>query len=344
MSIIVNNLGNNLLNILSSGTQQYAVSPFSIYAALVMIFEGSDGNTRAQILEALGPNINLQDLQNAVRICTFNMVNLIYYNSKYLVNALYLDAVKEIGSVSQVSFPCDVNKLNSIISMKTNGKFQNLINPSHVNEDTSMILINTIHLKAMWKSPFSCHSTHNANFTNQQGVTSYCRLMRGVSDGYYFENDFLQLFEKDYTNNMCMGFALPKNKLTLSDINLNMLLNFERKLVKATIFIPVFKQVAEIDLKQILSQLNIIDMFTNSANLSKICNDIKVTTMIHKIMVSVDEVGTEATATTTAILGGFGSSPIPQVTFKADHSFMWYIGDRNLNTVLFCGIYDGVTS
>jgi hypothetical protein len=85
------------------------------------------------------------------------------------------------------------------------------------------------------------------------------------------------------------------------------------------------------------------DAFSNSADFSGITNPsvamLKISAVVHKATISVDETGTVATAAT-----GIGfvelsvvSIPPPPIVFDADHPFLFMIRDDQSGSVLFMG-------
>lgn len=81
------------------------------------------------------------------------------------------------------------------------------------------------------------------------------------------------------------------------------------------------------------------DMFTDRADFEDILESpqlLKLSHIIHKAFIEVNEEGAEAAAVT-----GYCSTKKRRAifwkTFNADHPFLYYIIDTNTNTVLFSG-------
>ena len=67
---------------------------------------------------------------------------------------------------------------------------------------------------------------------------------------------------------------------------------------------------------------------------------LKISEVVHKAFVEVNEEGTEAAAATAVgmvLSTGLGSKPPEPKVFKADHPFLFFIRDRKTNAVLFSG-------
>jgi serine protease inhibitor len=80
--------------------------------------------------------------------------------------------------------------------------------------------------------------------------------------------------------------------------------------------------------------------FSNAADFSAITKrkeGLKLSGIIHKTIVKVNEWGTEAAAV-SGVYGVPGGIAIERITaFRADHPFMFLIMDRGTNSILFMG-------
>ena len=80
--------------------------------------------------------------------------------------------------------------------------------------------------------------------------------------------------------------------------------------------------------------------FSDDADFSGIGEEpLKISEVVHKAFVEVNEEGTEAAAATAVVMVTLRrrhAAREPKV-FKADHPFLFFIRDRNTNAVLFSG-------
>ena len=104
--------------------------------------------------------------------------------------------------------------------------------------------------------------------------------------------------------------------------------------------LPRFKMETEFKLKPVLCALGAELAFSDEADFSGIGEEpLKISEVVHKAFVEVNEEGTEAAAATAVSDGPSAPvrpSPEPKV-FKADHPFLFFIRDRKTNAVLFSG-------
>jgi|HubBroStandDraft_4_1064222.scaffolds.fasta_scaffold06884_5 serpin B len=61
--------------------------------------------------------------------------------------------------------------INDWVSTETAGKITNLLAPSDVDSSTAMVLVNALHVKFPWDSPFDPSATAPATFTRADGTT-----------------------------------------------------------------------------------------------------------------------------------------------------------------------------
>ena len=78
--------------------------------------------------------------------------------------------------------------------------------------------------------------------------------------------------------------------------------------------------------------------FSDNADLSGIgAPPLKISEVIHKAFIEVNEKGTEAAAATGVVMVKGAAIIIEPKFFRADHPFLFVIRDRKTNVVLFCG-------
>lgn len=105
--------------------------------------------------------------------------------------------------------------------------------------------------------------------------------------------------------------------------------------------LPRFKIEAECRLRPILCALHADLAFSDHADFSGIgAGPLKISEVIHKAFVAVNESGTEAAGATAVMMkrsAGLGGRPPEPKVFSADHPFLFFIWDRKSGAVLFSG-------
>lgn len=105
--------------------------------------------------------------------------------------------------------------------------------------------------------------------------------------------------------------------------------------IQTMITLPKFTIDTDLELRSILRQLGIVDIFDGAkANLPKMSQHVShISNVVHKTGICVDEVGSVASASTTTFIA---FSSLPQ-HFVFDRPFAFLITDRITHTLLFAG-------
>ena len=110
------------------------------------------------------------------------------------------------------------------------------------------------------------------------------------------------------------------------------------KIDYVTLMMPLFKFESEFSLGKTLAGMGMPDAFGASADFSGMTESkgLRISAVVHKAFVSVDEEGTEATAATVVVVKESepGKKPI-QVT--VNRPFIFLIRDKATGTILFLG-------
>ncbi len=224
-----------------------AVSPISIFMALAMSAECANGDTRQELLDAMG--VTYDELHANIRaLCyTFNQAlsrdndgnvkNLIKcVNSLWVRNEL-TDKMKDDGikalnnycysDLLKMDFStANVNELlTSYISNETNG----LLKPHfEYDANTAILLMNVIYLREIWnmygddlpltdnKYDFLCYDQKKVNTQLLQGAYNYGRAV---------ETEKFRKFMTTTNSGLQLTFFVPKDGYTLDDIYTSDVLN-----------------------------------------------------------------------------------------------------------------------
>ncbi|XP_042748979.1 alpha-1-antiproteinase 2-like [Lagopus leucura] len=104
---------------------------------------------------------------------------------------------------------------------------------------------------------------------------------------------------------------------------------------KIQLYFPKFSISGSYEITNILSKMGIVDVFTNQADLSGITGvpELKVSKVVHKAALDVDERGTEAAATIAPKIMALTLAP----AIEFNRPFLMLIFDRDTNSTLFIG-------
>ena len=102
------------------------------------------------------------------------------------------------------------------------------------------------------------------------------------------------------------------------------------------LYLPKFSISTDYNLKDILPELGIKEIFSKQADLSGITGtkDLSVSQVVHKAVLDVAETGTEAAAATGFIFG-FRSRRLQTMTVQFNRPFLMVISHTGVQTTLF---------
>lgn len=335
-------------------------SPYSIFVALSMAYEGAKENTSYEMQNVL--NV----LQNdSVTLGTFGKVyNLLNQNQRgytistanafwahkdyrFLKDYLYLLKNYYMAEANELDFAKNVEAaetINNWIEEKTHDKIKDMIDASMLSEMTKLVLTNAIYFKGFWANPFDPDNTFENDFELLSKNTVNVEMMSQESDFNYTETDDLQILELDYAgNDLSMIVVLPKeNNISVAEsaINIQNLSNWKNDFyqLEINVEIPKFKFEKKYILNDLLKEMGIIDAFLPGvADFSGMDGTryLYLGTALHQSFIDVNEEGTEAAAATAIVME---ATAIPEYKeFIADHPFIFLIQHKETGAILFMG-------
>ena len=211
------------------------------------------------------------------------------------------------------------------------------------------MLTNAVYFKGDWTSAFQAAQTHDADFAVAPGQKVTVPLMHKKETYRYAEMDSLQVLELSYKGDaLSMLVLLPKTPDGLPELERSLsatkmaVLRERLRRQEVDVYLPKFKLEASFALNDALRALGMKSAFSDTeADFSAMDGrkDLYVSAALHKAYVDVNEAGTEAAAATAigmrAMAARMPSKPIP--VFRADHPFLFIIGDKPDGSMLFLG-------
>lgn len=344
-------------------------SPFSISSAFAMTYAGAQDETKEQIKKVLHFNDNNDDFHSSFQQLIDKIESVKYKdieNPISIANSLwaqkdyiFLDDYKKncekfySAEIENVDFVDSKNRedarkqINIWVEKKTNQKIKELLNADVLSEQTRLVLVNALYFSSNWETPFEEKHSIKDVFYNSGKTEIQTEFMNKSVSVKYYENDLLQIVELPFSQNYTsMVVILPKEKKGLQKLEEELDNdNYELWLSKMEwkqidVFLPKFENEETVDLKDILSKMGMEIAFSDNADFSKMTGkkDLKISQVIHKSFIKVEESGVEASAATAVVMNRKSSlTPENDAVFKANHPFIYLIKENNSETILFLG-------
>lgn len=344
---VASHLGFEALRLLYDGEQNQVVSPVSLAYALAMAAEGAEGETRQEILDALGAESadEVAALQEALTDAGLRQANAAFLTGEMVPKDEYAAALEEKFGAKW--FPPEVSNVESInkwVEDVTDGMIPEII--GELPEEVQLVLLNAIAMDANWQIPFDEAGTYEETFFSPGGEVAV-EMMHNTFHADCGEREGVQLLRLNYRDcGLTMLIALPEEggiEGVLDGLCKDGLdyFTFGEEKVKVKLSMPKMDIDAANGLKETLRALGVETLFSDGANLSGITADmpLKVGSVLQKARLILDEEGTRAAAV-TAIMVETCAAPVPEeiVEFNLNRPFVAVIADEESGAVCFAGI------
>lgn len=268
----------------------------------------------------------------------------------------YLASIK--GAFDGGLFPVDfadargtAARINGWVAGKTHGRITDLISPMMITPQTRLVLADAVYFKAGWDTDFDEAASKPGVFHVAPGDNVAVRMMHATGHYALTRGDGMQMLEIPYRHyDASLLIILPDDHNGLAAVESELSaekLSFWREYQQqfnVAMSIPAFRTGSDLDLTTVLQALGMKRAFMPlQADLSLIADDkshpLYVGDVVHKAFIDVHEKGTEAAAATgVAMPGAEGiEPPVEDVTFIADHPFIYVIRANGSGDILFMG-------
>ncbi|KAH8356776.1 hypothetical protein KR200_011321, partial [Drosophila serrata] len=348
--------------------RDFMVSPFSVWSLLVLLYEGSSGETYNQLRKALRINVEDEKLRGVYQVwnsylntktSTIEVASLqaVYTDTDYPIKSSYRSAIQNYNvQPMEVDFydRDTVHLINEATNRTTRGLIPYTVLPQELY-GAKMFLLSSLFFKGQWKFPFNRTLTRVESFFNEDGEVvaripmmvqeanfAYASNIEGL-DGYVLELPY------GSQDRLSMIVILPKRGFKLNDVANNLKNIGMGPIIKrlaafkansfsedneVEVMMPKFVTTTDFKLKDILNEMGIRDLFDeNTANLSRMAPGLVAQLCVHSTKIIVDEEGTTAGAVTEASLVNKATPP----KFQLNKPFQYMIVEKETNLLLFAG-------
>lgn len=346
---------------LLSGQGNRVCSPLNVYMALAMLAEITDGDTRQEILAALGSD-DLEDLRTQAKAVWRSVYRQDGAVNSVLANSLWLNegssfrqetvdllAENYYASVYRGEMGSDgLNQaLRDWLDEQTGGLLKNATKSARFSPDTVLALASTVYFQSKWKEEFSKSKTQENIFHGLSGDTSVDFLRSDGADTYYWGEGFAA-YGKRLESGGTMWFFLPDEGVTPEDLLagedvFTLAADSDRWEDQARLIVHVsipkfdiFQQQTLTDALETMGLSKVFDL--GQADFSPISdNDLYLSQADHAARLIIDEEGVTAAAYTLMEAAGAARPPEEEVDFRLDRPFLTMVTSQD-GLLLFAGI------
>ncbi|XP_029038073.2 uncharacterized protein LOC114873665 [Osmia bicornis bicornis] len=341
------------------------LSPISLKIALVLLYEGAQENTAHELAAGMQLPATrtatrdkfstiLRSLQTTSPAYSLNIGTRIYTDSNILIRQRYEAIVKTFYNTDVIvanmsdSQPL-VREINRWVSNVTEGNIEKIIEDESSVKESLMLIVNALYFKGSWRRRyFPPENTRVGKFYKNGNESIDVPFMRAFGRFYFSESPELdaKILRIPYDGHKyAMYLLLPRTQngieQLVADVNPFILARHMWLMqdLPVDVSIPKFKFEFSSHLESVLRQLGIRNIFDDTATLTGIARTkrtskhLKVSNILQKAGIEVNENGTTAYVATEIELG----NKIGEETFHANRPFLFYIEDESTGTITYMG-------
>lgn len=339
-----------------TNSENRVYSPISLYAALAMLTEVTDGDTRQQVMALLGA-ADSETLRQTVRdlwmsvylddgrsVC--RLANGAFLRENADVKQEAVDALADWYYASSYRVPMGTEEADKAIAGWLNQNTGGLLSEETGNIRTDgndlLRLYNTIYYKSSWRDAFESGRTREDVFTAANGAKQKTDFMHRTESGSYRKGDGYTAASRSL-NYGRMVFVLPDEGVTPESLlqrqGLLTELTGDYNAAELVWSVPKFDVKSSTELNGVLQALGVTDAFDMAeADFTPLTdNGAFLSSAMQAARVKIDEDGVEAAAYTEIVCADSAMMEVPPtVEMDLDRPFLFVIFD-NSNVPLFVG-------
>jgi len=345
-------------------------SPLNVYLAMGMLAEITDGESRQQILDAMGAD-SIETLRTRVKALweanyqddgatTCLLAGSFWLRDDMSYFQETLDSLAKNYYASSFRGAMGTEDYNAALQAwlneQTGGLLKEQAENIELNPSTVIALATAIYFKAGWSDEFAKEGTAPDVFHAADGDVT-CDFMHSSESGFIFRGDGFTATAKYLRNGSgAMWFVLPDEGTTpeeLLDGRFTEFLLAEKSDESAADYwadyehyiinlsMPKFDVASETDLRDGMKAMGITDVFNDAISdftpLTDVVDQLYVSQAQHAARVKVDEEGVEAAAFTVIAVDSMGLIHGEEIDFTLDRPFLFAVTGQD-GLPLFVGV------
>ncbi|KAF5276667.1 hypothetical protein FQA39_LY06471 [Lamprigera yunnana] len=350
------------------GSNNLAISPYTVWSLLAIIAEGANGNTARELEQVLGIPPNKEPFKRNYKSLTkyllqktdgveLDLSSAIFTTRDQNLNRNYQTMVKNFYGVDIMptnfkNLVEAVNSINNHVAAATHNRIRNFVTIDDVI-NAEIMMVSTLFFKGRWMIPFNKTATFSDQFYDALGnVKGPVNMMYQIGTYPYtiLNNLKSHAVKLPYGNGdrMSLIILLPRKGESLesvlkqlSNVQFDYIFNalqtaeqqFGEELVQ--VYLPRFSINSDLNLNEILDHMGIKDAFNpETADLLGIFpHYLYISRVIQEAKIEVNEEGTVA----SSAAGGSLQNKSPSPKFYANRDFAYFLIDKPTMSIMFTG-------
>ncbi len=333
------------------------LSPLSVLCALAMTANGAQGETREQMEQVLGMDVEMLNgylytyIRNLEKNSALHLANSIWFtdDERFTVNGDFLQTNADYYGADLYKTPFDdaaCQAINDWVKEETHGMIPRILD--RIPPNALMYLVNALAFEAKWEEVYMDVQVREGQFTTEDGQKRSVDFM-GSMEHAWLETDKATGFMKYYDGRQyAFAALLPGEGVTVQELldsltgaELHELLTHPKDAYVET-RLPKFETGFDTELSEVLSAMGMPAAFNDSqADFSALghsdAGNIYISRVIHKTFISVAEEGTRAGAATVVEIADGAMLIEDQKTVTLDRPFVYMLVDVETGTPFFIG-------
>lgn len=340
------------------------IGPDSILSAMTLAASGANGETRAQLLGALGFDPSRDAPLEAMAALQHTLAAASATDGVQLavVHRLWIDADQplveawrqRVDAVFEHAFETlefktaperALAEINEFVADATEDKIVDLMPPGSIDELTRLVVTNATWFKGLWKTPFDPERTRPGAFTKRDGTRVDVPMMAMKAEVGFAESNGTVVVELPYAGDeLAMLLIVPQDVARLAEWPADAFSRYaaELKSHEVDVVLPRFTFRGKYALVEAFRELGVTDAFDQGRadfGAMEEQRELFIAGIHHQAFIDVDEQGTEAAAA-TGVTWALKSAPARIPVFRADRPFVFAIRHRASGAVLFAGVVE----
>lgn len=350
--------------------KDFIISPLGVVYSLDIISNGTGGHIKQQLQQQLCTSQVSQDDINALRrkmmLCHakdsvaeflatktafMKSSNLLLHRDEHTIKPEYIHTIGHDYFADCLSYQNE-DDAKSIVKAwnkeNNHGAIKEILLEFDANADA--YLINTLLFNGAWVQEF--YDTKPDTFYIKKDEARIVNLMSITEkEGCfrYMQNNKYAILRMPYVGSFYMDVILPNKDLTVDSLirqmDMEQYKNSTKVLKKYDVIdvsFPKFHVKSEIDIKYLLQEMGLTDIFSKKADFSLMSESpLYINKMKQNIEIDVDEKGTHVEAvTSTSFVTLCALSNPTKAEFYANRPFIYFIRDY-FGSICFAGVYRG---